>query len=46
MKRTTETKNPYATVGTEKIEAPNKPKDEPKATKTVSDKDLRTGRSK
>ena len=41
MKRTTETKNPYATVGTEKIEAPNKPKDAPKAENIRSKEDLR-----
>jgi hypothetical protein len=39
-------KNPYATNKAGRIEAPNKPKDEPKAEKTVSNKDLRAGRGK
>jgi hypothetical protein len=37
-------KNPYATLSEGRVVAPNKPKDEPKAKKQISNKDLRAGR--
>ncbi len=42
MKKTKNTD--YRTYGTEKITAPIKPKDEPKAVKTTADGDLRGGK--
>lgn len=36
--------NPYATNQGGKIDAPKKPKDEPKATVLTSEKDLRSGK--
>ncbi len=38
--------NPYATFSVNPIRAPKKQKDEPKASKTVSKKDLRIGGKK
>ena len=48
MKKTTTTidkSSPYRTLGIERIDAPTKPKDEPKATSIKSNKDLRGGKA-
>ena len=39
-------KNPYATLSVNPVKAPNKQKDESKASKTVSSSDLRMGGKK
>ena len=38
--------NPYATLSVSPIRAPKKQKDEPKASKNISNKDLRMGGKK